>query len=68
VETDVETDVSGANITGPRQYSPDPFGDAFLLRTEYHPAALARRFANLAGAFGELTGHFPARREMAVRG
>jgi hypothetical protein len=58
----------GASITGSRQYSPDPFGDAFLLRIECHPAALARRFAHLAGAFGELTGEFPARREMAVRG
>jgi hypothetical protein len=59
---------SGADVTGPRQYATDPFGAAFLLLIECDRAAPARRFANLASAFGELTDEFPARRKMAVRG
>jgi formyltetrahydrofolate deformylase len=58
----------GAGITGPRRYSPDPFGYSFLLRIEWHLTAPGGRSANLAGGFGELAGGFPGRGKMAVRG
>ena len=55
---------SGANITESQQYSTDPFGGTFFLRVEFNLDALADRFGDLAGGFGELADRFSMRWKM----
>ncbi len=59
---------NGANITKPQQHSTDMFGGTFFLRIEFHLAALAECFDDLAAGFGELAGRFSMRRQMAMTG
>jgi len=59
---------NGANITVPQQHSTDPFGGTFFLRIEFHRAALAECFDDLAVGFGELSGRFSMRWQMTMTG
>jgi formyltetrahydrofolate deformylase len=58
----------GADITESQQYPTNPFGGIFFLRIEFHLAALAECFDDLAARLGELAGRFLMRWPMTMAG